>query len=242
MPSSSRSTRSPEAMPITACSAAWAALALVGAAQAHGEPARARRRARRGSPTAGRASPDGGARTSPCSRRPGARARSTPASAESSVTDSSRGLASRLSPTQTVSKAPGALGVHGEVEQIARLEGAQHHGAIGEDEPERSAATIYLPSYFGGRLSRNELHALFVVVRGAQPRVGLALQLQRGLQRRVGPAVEHHLQRAQGQRRAARPARRPARRRRRRAVVGHRLGDEPPRLRPLGARCAGPSS
>ena len=80
----------------------------------------------------------------------------TPASAESSVTDSSRGLASRLSPTHTASKTPERLGVDGDVEQVARLEGAQHDRAVGEDEAERSAATIYLPWYFGGRLSRNE--------------------------------------------------------------------------------------
>ena len=71
----------------------------------------------------------------------------TPASAESSVTDSRRGLASRLSPAQTASKKPERSACDREVDEIRHLDGAEHDRAIGEDQSERRVCEShgYLP-------------------------------------------------------------------------------------------------
>ena len=105
MPSSRRSTRSPEAMPMTACSAAWAALALSGPPRQTASHARPPESTSRLAHCWAKST---GWRCTNVARQPTAsRTRSvTPASADSSVTDSSRGLASRLSPTHTASNTP----------------------------------------------------------------------------------------------------------------------------------------
>src|SRR6266542_689521 len=76
--------------------------------------------------------------------------------------------------------------------------------------------------------------ALGIVVRRPQPRVGLPLQLERRLQRRLGSAVEHHLQRAKGERRPL--GQLPGKRIHRpvEIIVGNRLRDEAPGFSALG--------
>src|SRR5262245_47508858 len=83
-------------------------------------------------------------------------------------------------------------------------------------------------------LVEERTHALVVVVRGAQPRVRLALELQRGVQRRVGAAVAHHLERPERQRWPLAQLRRQRVDRRVEPVVGHRLRDEAPGFRARG--------
>src|SRR5712691_9015858 len=72
--------------------------------------------------------------------------------------------------------------------------------------------------------------ALRIVVRRPQPGVGLALELERCLQRRVGPAVEHHLEGTERQRRPLGQIAGERVYRRIELVVRHRLSDEPPGL------------
>ncbi len=155
MPSSSRSTRSPEAMPITACSAAWAALALSGPPRHTASSARPSERTSRLAHCW--ASITGWRCTNVAMQPTARRTRSvTPASAESSVTDSSRGLASRLSPTQTASNTPERSASTAMSSRSRALRAPRTTARLARMRPKDRAATIYLPSYLGGRLSRNE--------------------------------------------------------------------------------------
>src|SRR5215471_2409165 len=72
-------------------------------------------------------------------------------------------------------------------------------GTLGRPGGEPSA-----PCVLRGALFEERGDALRVVLGRAQPRVRFALELERGVERRLGPAVQHHLQRAERERRLVR--------------------------------------
>ncbi len=154
MPSSSRSTRSPEAMPITACSAACAALALSGPPRhtaSHARPSESTSRLAHCW-----ASMTGWRCTKVAMQPTASRTRSvTPASAESSVTDSSRGLARRLSPTQIVSNAREASAFTERSRRSRALMAPSTTARLARIRPSE-CVMAQRPSNFGGRLSTKE--------------------------------------------------------------------------------------
>ena len=105
MPSSMRPTRSLERMPMTLCSSACAALCSSGPPRQTASHARPPESTSRLAHCCANSS---GWRCTKVARQPTASLSRdvAPASADSSATASRRGLASRLSPTQSVSKAP----------------------------------------------------------------------------------------------------------------------------------------
>src|SRR3990172_1291215 len=153
----------------------------------------------------------------------------TPARAERSVTDSRRGLARRLSPTQTASKVP--------ERSASTVRSTRSRAWIAPRTTARFArispnewATRLSPRVLQRPLLEERRHALGVVVRGAQPRVRLALELERRLERRLRAAVEHQLQRPERERRLLGELRRQRVHRGIQRAVGHGLSDQSPRL------------
>src|SRR5262245_53057383 len=113
------------------------------------------------------------------------------ARAESSVTASSRGLARRLSPTHTVSKAPASSAVTVRSMRSRARMAPSTTARLASVNP-NDAFTGLPPLVLRLPLFEKRLHAFLIVLRGAQPRVGLALQLEGRLQRRFRAAIEHH--------------------------------------------------
>src|SRR2546425_3601874 len=127
----------------------------------------------------------------------------TPARADSSVTDSSRGLASRLSPTHAASKMPERSASTVSSTRSDALTAPRTTARLARMSPNEDCAMAGLPPCVVRRPFLEERrHTLGVVVGGAEPRVRLALELERRLERRLRAPVEHHLERAERQRRS----------------------------------------
>src|SRR2546426_12557230 len=159
----------------------------------------------------------------------------TPASADSSVTDSRRGFASRLSPAHAASKIPERSASTVSSTRSAALTAPRTTARLARMSPNDGFVTRLPPRVVRRPLLEERRHALGVVVRGAEPRVRLALQLERRREGRLRAAVEHHLERAERQRRARRQLAGERRHRLVELVVRHGLRDEPPRFGALGA-------
>src|SRR3989441_1551277 len=233
MPSSSLSTRSLDPTPITACPSAWAALCSSGPPRQTASQALPPESTSRLAHWCANIT---GWRWTKVARQP-TPSRSfvvTPASAERSATDSRRGLASRLSPTHTASNASEASAVTVRSRRSRALMVPRTTARLVRVRPNGERVMTSSPRVLRRPLVQERLHPFLVVVGGAQPRVRLALQLERRVQRRLRAPVEHHLQRPQRQRRALgqllgeRPHGLVE------PIVGHRLGDEPPGLRAGG--------
>src|SRR5262245_32599718 len=176
MPSSSRLTRSLARTDIAACSSAWAAPASSGPPRhtaSHERPPESTSRLAHWC-----ASITGWRWTKVAMQPTPRRTRDVAlASAESRVTASRRGLAGRLSPTHTVSKAPDC--------SAEMLSSTRSRAGMAPSTTARLARVspndafmVLSPQIVRGALVEERLDALLVVVRGAEPRVGLALQLE----------------------------------------------------------------
>ena len=154
IPSSRRPTRSLERTPITACSAACAALASLG------PPMQTTSQARPFDSTSRLAhcwAKSTGWRWTNVARHPtpSLTREVMPASAERSVTDSRRGLARRLSPTHTASNTPARSASTARSRSSGTLIAPSTTARFARISP-NEGATPYLPVYFAGRCSRNE--------------------------------------------------------------------------------------
>ena len=152
-PSSRRSGRSADATPMTLCSAACAAFASLG------PPRQATSQARPFEITSRLAhwwaSMTGWRWTNVAMQPTASRTRLvTAARLASSVTDSRRGLARRLSPTQTASKAPARSASTVWSMRSATFTTPSTTARFARIRP-NEWATGYLPVYFGGRFWRN---------------------------------------------------------------------------------------
>src|SRR3990167_1081771 len=231
MPSSRRPTRSPAATPITACSSAWAVLCSFGPPRqtaSHVRPPDSTSRLAHWW-----ASITGWRWTNVAMQPTPRRTREvTAASAERSVTDSRRGFASRLAPTQTASNAPERSPSVARPRRSGTLSAPSTTARFARIRPNESATGLP-PCVPRGPLLEEGGHALTVVVGRAEPRVRLALELERGVERRVGAAVQHELQRAERERGTLGELGRQRLHGLVELVVGDRLRDQPPGLRLL---------